>query len=167
MKKRDRTTGFVVHIENPHKMYGSIYIRINSKSCDPTRSFDNFSVEKSLLVSWVSVAKWRNTRLTFRGKLARKTRTDRSDRRTSDYLRWNGSHAQASLEFRPSLVTCRHRKGWNTAAAGELPRESRARFSLPARIWATSGVQKCPICPFPTNRPDHISLVSSLVEFRA
>lgn len=44
-----------------------------------------------------------------------------------DCLRWNGSHAQASLEFRPSLVTRRH---WWYSVEGN-PRERRARFSLP------------------------------------
>lgn len=35
--------------------------------------------------------------------------------------------------------------------------ESPARFSPPSYM-ATPGVQKCPICPFPTNRPDRTRL---------
>lgn len=107
-------------------------------------------------------SKRRNAWSTFHGKLARKREPAPRPENIHDCLRWNGSHAQASLEFRPSLVTRRHR--WIVHRRRESERKASSFFS--PTYMVTTGVQKCPICPFP-RATDPASLVSSHPEYHA
>lgn len=114
----------------------------------------NFSKD-NLCTFWVS-CKWRNAWSTFRGKLARKREPAPKPENIHDCLQWNGSHAQASLEFRPSLVTRRHRRTVHRR------RERRARFSSP--IYSDNGrpeVSNLSISA--SNRPGQLGFVPSRV----
>lgn len=122
-----------------------------------------FFSQNIMHVSKISHAKWRNACSIFRSKLARKRKpAPETIEYIHDCLRWNASHAQASLEFRPLLVT--HRHWWIVYRRREFVGKASSFFS--PTYTATTGVQKCPICPFP-RATNPTSLVSSHPKYRA